>query len=134
MPTAMIMSGERIRGTLCGQGLARSACRAARTRRGVARRRLAGRQRLAALDPQVAFADAMVDEIPRQGLVLGVGAMDVRVGVRQIRQTVALPLADGPPPVAAALLYGFDEARDAAVAARQDGLQIRLARRLDIEL
>src|SRR5271169_5309207 len=124
MPMATITTADL---TTC-----RSTRRARRARRRVARRCLAGRQRLAALDPEVAFGDAVVDEVPRQAFGLAIRAMDVLVGVGKVAQAVALPGADRAPPVAAVGVHGLNEPCDAAVAARENGLEIRLPRRLHV--
>src|SRR5512146_2407587 len=91
-------------------------------------------ERFAALDPEKALGDAVVDEVPGQTLGLAVRAMDVVVRRRKSVESIALPGADDAPPVAVGGVHGLDEPRDAAVAAREDGLQVRLARRLDVEL
>src|SRR5262245_34930710 len=106
----------------------RSTCGARMTRRRIARRRLPGSQRLAALDPQESLGDAVIDEVPRQPLVLIVCAMNVCVGRRQLIETVALPDANDAPPIAARRMHCVDETGDAAIATREHGLQVRFAR------
>src|SRR5208283_4913019 len=110
--------------------------------RHVARRTLMLMMRLFSFREQKPFVNVMIDKVPRQQLVVGVRTGDEEIGVGQrcsftaARLDFAMNLRqlvpDGSGTFASRGFQPFENSADAAIAARDHGLEIRLARRLGI--
>src|SRR5207302_2398273 len=98
---------------------------------GIAGRRLQLAERLAAFREQVALVDRVLDEVPGQQRIEGVGAVDEAARVHALAP--AEGFQDGPPLLRALVQADQDRGR-APVAAREERLQVRLARALGLDL
>src|SRR5262249_14509605 len=110
-----------------------SACPAGVARVGVTRLRLALLVRLPPLGDEVALLDLVVDEIPRQQLVEAVSAMDEAIGVDEVVPPAA-QRAQQRPPTLRIRVQALQQLGHAPVAARQQRLQVALARALGLDL
>src|SRR5204862_233708 len=99
---------------------------------GIAGRRLELGERLAALREKIALVDGVLDEIPGQQSVQRVRAVDEAVGVDTVRPA-AERFQDGPPLVGT-LVQADEDRRRTPVAAREERLQVCLARALGLDL
>src|SRR5437763_16264137 len=99
---------------------------------GIAGRRLQLAERLAALREQVALVDRVLDEVPGQQRIEGVGAVDEAVRVHALAPAPE-GVQDGPP-LLGALVQADQGRRRAPIAAREERLQVRLARALGLDL
>src|SRR5881296_51993 len=99
---------------------------------GVTGRRLQLAQRLAAFREEVALVDRVLDEVPGQQRIDGVGAVDEAVRVDALAPAPQ-GFQDGPPFVGA-LVQADQDRRRAPIAAREERLQVRLARALGLDL
>src|SRR5262245_39192856 len=100
-------------------------------RRGVARRRLQLREGLPPLGEEVALVDGVVDEVPGKERVETPAAVDIAIRIDAVRAATER-LQRRPPRVGTRVEPGEDR-RDAPVAAREERLQIRLARALGLD-
>src|SRR5947199_278676 len=99
---------------------------------GIAGRRLELGERLAAFREKIALVDGVLDEIPGQQSVQRVRAVDEAVGVDTVRPA-AERFQDGPPLVGT-LVQADEDRRRTPVAAREERLQVCLARALGLDL
>src|ERR1700730_13349970 len=116
----------------------RSANRAASD---VARLSLMFVMRLLALREQEPFVNVMIDKVPRQHFVVRVLPRHVKAGIREAGSALARfafdraqLVPDRARVVASALAEPFENRPDPPIPARDQGLEIRLARRLRVEL
>src|SRR5262249_61154301 len=100
---------------------------------GVAGRCLELGVRLPPLGDEVALLDAVVDEIPWQQLAGAVPAMHESVGIDQILPSAAQRPQHGPPGLGVAV-QALEQLGHAAVAARQQRLEVPLAGTLGLDL
>src|SRR2546422_1894045 len=98
---------------------------------GVAGRRLQLAERLTAFREEVALVDRVLDEVPGQQRIEGVGAVDEAIRIHALAP--AEGFQDGPPLLRALVQADQDRGR-APVAAREERLQVRLARTLGLDL
>src|SRR5581483_4559707 len=111
----------------------RSARAAAVARRGVAGRRLEPGERLPTLREEVALVDAVVDEVPREERVRPELAVDESIGVDDAVPARAERAQRGPPLVRPRV-QPLEDGGHAAVAAREQRLEVRRARALRLDL
>src|SRR5579863_3916663 len=108
----------------------------------VARRTLMLMMRLLAFGEQKPFENVMVDKVPRQQFVVDVMTCDEKVGIGQRRILSRLNFAmnlrelvpDRPRSFASRGFESFEDSADAAIAARNHRLEVRLTRRFRVEL
>src|SRR5271167_1038191 len=85
------------------------------------------------------FVDMMVNEIPRQNFVVGVVSRHKQIGIgKSARTAFARDAPQLMPNLAGALairgVEAFEDRADTPIAARDERLEVRLARRFGIEL
>src|SRR5437879_5435019 len=100
---------------------------------GVAGRRLDLGQRLPPLRGEVALIDRVIDEVPGQHRVERIGAMDEAVGVDDVAPGTPESFERRPPRVRLGRQL-LEDRRRAPVTAREQRLEIGLARALDLDL
>src|SRR6266481_1965506 len=119
----------------------RSARSAYRASEDVTGRALMLVMRLFTLCEQEPFENVMIDKVPRQQLVVRVMSGDEKIGIRQIcvsafRLVMNLDqlMPDGTAAIESGGFEPFEDSGDAAIAAGDHRLEIRLARRFRIQL
>src|SRR5207249_8115311 len=100
--------------------------------RGVAGRRLDLGQGLSPLGSEVPLVHRVIDEVPRQHRVERIRARDEAVGVDGLAAATEPP--ERRPPRVGLGRQTLEDRRRAPVAAREQRLEIRLARALDLDL